>query len=217
MSTPTLIQDKTKTMTTAPFSPRGIGSGSGVCFICGHKPMTAHAELAGFTGNTRHEGELAHRVFRAAGMETRLDWREHEPTWVQVKIGACQAHAMQLSDLDAAIRANSNQISTPLLAESTQTQVTHFGKCEVRPPGAPVGNANLMGLLGGPPNQFQTVFLKADAGGPMTTGYVFTQNMSEPSLVAAETNSFHTRLVNVAQHERELLAAALNAYVQATK
>lgn len=80
---------------------RGIGLDVAPgCFICGaalrHEGSIDYLNnVAAFVGS-KEDGEKAVRFI---GQGARLDWREHEPTWIQVKVGACDEHITQLEAL----------------------------------------------------------------------------------------------------------------------
>lgn len=83
------------------FSSRGIGLDSCTCFVCkthdrdgqGHTMLN---NIAAFV-QTKEAGE---RVVVMFPQGARLDYREHEPDRIQVKIGACNAHLPNLQKLD---------------------------------------------------------------------------------------------------------------------
>lgn len=79
-------------LTETPFFPRGIGADwvQG-CFVC-DAPVGLSANISGFV-RSKEDGELVVRMF---GSGAYLDWRPHEPGWIQVKFGACPAHEENL-------------------------------------------------------------------------------------------------------------------------
>ena len=101
----------TTTLTTNPitvytFASRGLGKSWDRCFICAEEPLgdglgegSAHENLAAFVPN-RSEGEAIVAIFTELGLTARLDFRDFEPNWVQVKLGACRAHQPNLRLLD---------------------------------------------------------------------------------------------------------------------
>jgi hypothetical protein len=56
------------------------------------------ADLAAFVEG-KDGGERVVEMFERAGATACLDYREREPNWVQVKIGACQHHLPALERL----------------------------------------------------------------------------------------------------------------------
>lgn len=77
------------------FSSRGIGMDSTPgCFLCGG-PDSLRSNISGYV-RCKASGE---RVVEMLGRGTRLDYREFEPDYVQVKIGACKKHIGNLERL----------------------------------------------------------------------------------------------------------------------
>lgn len=87
------------------FGARPIGSEFNLtCFQCGADDLNpqrrAEAKyvplvhnIAGFV-RTKAAGERVVAMFEEGG--ARLDYRQHEPNWIQVKIGACDEHLESL-------------------------------------------------------------------------------------------------------------------------
>jgi hypothetical protein len=69
-------------MTDEYYSPRGIGTGFGVCFVCGEYHRK---DLAAFV-KSKSTGERIVNMFRPG--VARLDYREYELDWIQVKVCA---------------------------------------------------------------------------------------------------------------------------------
>lgn len=79
------------------FSPRGIGTDSGIaCFVCGEK-LRSGSNIAAFTSQEHGKAIVAWFSSRAGG--AWLDFRPTEPNWVQVKVLCCQAHLSNLEKL----------------------------------------------------------------------------------------------------------------------
>ena len=77
------------------FSPRGIGSDhTPGCFCCGGDPGL-YSNISGFVGS-KEDGEKVAAMFEHGA---RLDYRDYEPNWIQVKIGACKEHLPNLEKL----------------------------------------------------------------------------------------------------------------------
>jgi len=83
------------------FSPRGIGLDlcSG-CFICGSNQRSVGSNnylnnISAFV-SSKDEGE---EIVSWFDTKARLDFREHEPNWIQVKIGSCDIHLPKLHEL----------------------------------------------------------------------------------------------------------------------
>ena len=91
------------------FSSRGIGLDSCPgCFVCNKPKRTDDPTKSDLLNNisafvsSKADGEEIIRWFRGTG--ARLDWREWEPNWIQVKIGACDKHLPQLKWLSRETR-----------------------------------------------------------------------------------------------------------------
>ena len=83
------------------FKSRGIGLDTTPgCFICGGEKRLLN-NISAFV-LTKEDGELAVSWFEQGA---RLDYREREPNWIQVKIGACDQHLPNLIWLDLATKA----------------------------------------------------------------------------------------------------------------
>jgi hypothetical protein len=82
--------------------PRPIGMDrTPGCFVCGGEDALHH-NFSGFV-RTKESGERVLELFESGA---RLDYRELEPDYVQVKIGACESHKPNLTHLHKAVRAD---------------------------------------------------------------------------------------------------------------
>lgn len=87
------------------FGMRGIGADVvPCCFVCGKK-QSLYSNIAAFV-QSREVGQAVVALFdvEADGAEApdhraRLDFRQHEPNWIQVKIGSCDEHKDNLEKL----------------------------------------------------------------------------------------------------------------------
>lgn len=109
------------TNVTYKFASRGIGSSWDPCFVCAEEPLkdglgegSTHANLAAFV-ESRAAGEAVVALFRDLGLTARVDYRESEPTWIQVKLGVCRAHQASLRLLDRVTAVN-DEISAQAIA-----------------------------------------------------------------------------------------------------
>jgi|WetSurMetagenome_2_1015567.scaffolds.fasta_scaffold56858_4 hypothetical protein len=87
------------------FSSRGCGLDCCKCFICGTndrdgKGHTCLNNISGFV-QTKAAGE---RIVTMFSKGAHLDYREYEPDYIQVKIGACDKHLDNLRLLDYLVR-----------------------------------------------------------------------------------------------------------------
>lgn len=82
------------------FRPRGIGSDMCACFVCGsnNKPRALQRLLHNIAAFVRTK-EAGERVVAMFKQGARLDYRELQPTHIQVKIGACADHLPNLEML----------------------------------------------------------------------------------------------------------------------
>ncbi|RJQ28064.1 hypothetical protein C4565_04220 [Candidatus Parcubacteria bacterium] len=77
------------------FRSRGIGlDETPGCFVCGGSTKL-HSNIAAFV-QCKEAGERIVKMFETGA---RLDYREHEPDRIQVKIGACDKHFRNLEML----------------------------------------------------------------------------------------------------------------------
>lgn len=76
------------------YSIRGIGSDNCNCFICGGERGLV-SNISGYV-NSKADGEKVVALFNGNAF---LDYREREPNYIQVKIGACKKHKVNLTVL----------------------------------------------------------------------------------------------------------------------
>lgn len=76
---------------------RGIGKDyTPGCFVCGGTHQLYH-NISMFV-RSKEDGEAATALFETGAW---LDYRDFEPSWIQVKVGACDAHLANLRQLNA--------------------------------------------------------------------------------------------------------------------
>lgn len=98
------------------FYSRGIGTDvTPGCFVCGGKTGHYH-NIAAFV-ECKEAGE---RVVSFFPTGARLDWRELEPDRVQVKIGACNKHMMNLRVLQIAVTESQGVITEEMVKIARQ-------------------------------------------------------------------------------------------------
>ena len=78
---------------------RGIGKDYCTCFMCKDGEKKLMHNIAMFV-NSKLEGEAIVQHFQYGAW---LDYRENEPNWIQVKVGACNSHYDLLAQLDHVI------------------------------------------------------------------------------------------------------------------
>jgi hypothetical protein len=96
---------------------RGIGLDripSG-CFCCGKSEKHYINNISGFVEN-REEGQAITDFFGEHG--ARLDYRDWEPNWIQVKIGSCDEHLPNLRHLEKIIREADNNINNQMVIDA---------------------------------------------------------------------------------------------------
>lgn len=100
------------------FRSRGIGLDSGLtCFVCGGSSSGYLKNIAAFV-NTKEAGERVVALFDAFNGGARLDYREHSPDRVQVKVGACGKHGPHLKKLD--LLCEDGRITSDRIAAAAQ-------------------------------------------------------------------------------------------------
>lgn len=103
-------------MSTEYFGSRGIGMEWNLCcFVCGMEEKLL-PNISGFV-ETKESGEAVVKMF--GDKCASLDFREHESKWIQVKIGACNAHVRNLEKLHELTRAD-RTISPDIIASAKQ-------------------------------------------------------------------------------------------------
>jgi len=88
------------------WSPRGIGMDSVPCFVTKKMECDLRSNISGFVSSR----EDAQRVVNIFGGYARLDYREREPNWIQVKVGVEKEHS---EVLDRLMVACNDAILTP--------------------------------------------------------------------------------------------------------
>lgn len=81
------------------WSPRGIGYDSVPCFVTKQLKCDGRPNISGFV-SSREDGEKVVEIF---GGYARLDYREREPNWIQVKVGVEKGHEEVLERLMVAV------------------------------------------------------------------------------------------------------------------
>src|SRR5271165_6475879 len=77
------------------WSPRGIGFDSVPCFVTKQKECSGRPNISGFV-SSREDGQKVVDMF---GGYARLDYRDFEPNWIQVKVGVEKEHEEVLDRL----------------------------------------------------------------------------------------------------------------------
>lgn len=84
------------------FKSRGVGLDHlDKCFVCGCNVNYITPNVSGFV-ESKEDGENIVPFFREGS--ARLDYRDFEPNWIQVKIGACEEHEPCLDELHTLTR-----------------------------------------------------------------------------------------------------------------
>ncbi len=98
------------------FRSRGIGlDNTPGCFICGRGPGLHH-NIAAFV-QCKQSGERIVGMFQSGA---RLDYREHSPDRVQVKIGACDQHKQNLELLDTLTSRAKGVLKAAMISEASK-------------------------------------------------------------------------------------------------
>ena len=104
------------------FIPRGIGTNKIDCFACGkHAESGFQHDMSAFVKD-RGEGARSVRMFESVDSSAVLDYRNGEPNYVQVKVGACDDHKLNLEKLMILANVNGRHIH-PALIESARNFV----------------------------------------------------------------------------------------------
>lgn len=98
-------------------NPRGLGTSSGKCFVCGRQ--ITHENFASFVPSIE-TGEAIMVLFKTIGCFAKLDYRESEPNWIQIKIVGCQAHNDCIKFLHEAVSRN-EMINAAIIIEALKT------------------------------------------------------------------------------------------------
>jgi hypothetical protein len=83
------------------FRPRGIGLDvCPCCFVCGvaERKINGNTCLNNIAAFVKCKGD-GEAIVEWFGQRARVDFRESEPSWIQVKVGACDAHLDNLKAL----------------------------------------------------------------------------------------------------------------------
>lgn len=100
------------------FAPRGIGTDvTPGCFVCGG-PEGAYHNVSAFVV-TKESGERTVAMFQHGAW---LDFRPHEPGWIQVKVGACPRHLPNLKKLAELTYAAEGVITAEMIKEATEVE-----------------------------------------------------------------------------------------------
>ncbi len=99
------------------YQPRGIGANWLPCYICneGGKDRV-QADMAAFVRD-KEAGERVVAMYSELGLHAKLDFRPYEPNWVQVKVGACRKHELNLEKL-MELCSKDNQIDADKIKQS---------------------------------------------------------------------------------------------------
>ncbi len=94
------------------YAPRGIGTSGLECFVCGGYNSSDHiqSDMSAFV-RTKEDGAFMAALIEAAGYHAFLDYRPKEPTWIQLKMGACDLHLPNLVLVEYFAEKNSGQLS----------------------------------------------------------------------------------------------------------
>lgn len=87
------------------FQSRGIGYDSCTCFVCGtnDRDGRGHSMLNNIAAFVRCR-DAGVRVVAMFAQGARLDYRDFEPDYVQVKVGACDEHLLNLKRLHKLVK-----------------------------------------------------------------------------------------------------------------
>lgn len=93
---------------------RGIGLDvTPGCFVCGGK-RKLYNNVSGFM-RSKDAGERVVAMFENGAW---LDYRENEPNWIQVKVGACDKHLDNLKRLHDLTKQEKGIITAQIITEA---------------------------------------------------------------------------------------------------
>lgn len=96
---------------------RGLGTDhTPGCFVCGGA-SGLHSNISMFVAS-KEDGEAIIGLFK---LGARLDYREREPEWIQVKVGACETHFENLKLLSIKVRLYPYRITAPMIQDARQS------------------------------------------------------------------------------------------------
>jgi hypothetical protein len=96
------------------FGCRGIGKDwTPGCFVCGGSE-DLYNNISGFV---RHK-DAGTRVVAMFQHGAKLDYREREPDWIQVKIGSCEEHLANLRMLADMVSGTKPNVITPVMVQA---------------------------------------------------------------------------------------------------
>jgi len=99
------------------FSSRGVGyDGGACCFVTGAELPSGGPNISGFV-DFKESGERVVAMFGKKG-GAWLDYREYEPTWIQVKILCCQEQVHCLEKLHDLTTAAGRKITPAMIEEA---------------------------------------------------------------------------------------------------
>jgi hypothetical protein len=88
-----------KDMAEENYHPRGLGTNWHSCYICNQGGgRFVQTDMAAFVDD-RESGERIVEMYKTLGLHPVLDYRENQPSHVQVKVGACEKHLPNLEKL----------------------------------------------------------------------------------------------------------------------
>ncbi len=105
----------------AAWNSRGIGSEFGLpCFVTG-APSTGARDLkpniAAFVESREAGTVIVAGMFKGLA---RLDYRAHEPHWIQVKVGVVEEHKAALEELERLTKANKDKITSEIIQKARE-------------------------------------------------------------------------------------------------
>ena len=109
------------------FHARGLGKDKAPgCFICGGD-WGLYDNFSGFV-QSKEDGEKIVAMFKSGAW---LDYRDFEPNWIQVKVGACKAHEPNLLWLQMVTQASKNRIMQRMVDDARRFQIIDSATREV--------------------------------------------------------------------------------------
>ena len=99
------------------YRPRGIGQNWLPCYVCGTGGGSLQEDMAAFVED-KDAGERVVAMYSQLELKAKLDYRDFEPDWVQVKVGACKTHLPNLKKLEKLVWDAKGKISPKIIEAS---------------------------------------------------------------------------------------------------
>lgn len=110
------------------FVSRGLGADYVPgCFLCESSEIDSKRMMCNLSGfvESKEDGEEVVKMFSRGAW---LDYREREPNWIQVKVGACKEHEGNLSWLSLMTHASHNKICREMVEDAARFKIVESAR-----------------------------------------------------------------------------------------